>query len=170
MKNLLFYRILTYILLATSGFLTFIVIGSLLAALANPMMLLPVFLLACAIIYSYCSFRFLSRGIDAHMYCRTSLRDLIRVNAIGAMVLGVMMAFNGIALKMNPALLDQALEQAMEMQHTQMEGMEEMMQATTRFVVNFILIYGIALVIHIPLTYRLLRQHADAFDTPPLDH
>ena len=78
MKKLIVYRILTYLLLAIAGVISFFVFGGLMAALANPVMLFFVFLMVCVVIYSYCSFRFLSRGIDAHMYCKPALRDLIR--------------------------------------------------------------------------------------------
>jgi hypothetical protein len=129
-------------------------------------MLIFVFLMACVVIYSYCSFRFLSRGIDAHLYCRPSLRDLIRVNGIGTLVLGGMGFINALVLKMNPEMMNTAIEQALSMQKEEVEGLEEMMYSTMKGMLNFLLIYGLILLIHVSMTFRLIKQHADAFDTP----
>lgn len=166
MKKLIFYRILTYLLLAIAGIISFFVLGGLLAALANPVMLIFVFLMACVVIYSYCSFRFLSRGIDARMYCKPSLRDLIRVNGIGTLVLGGMAFMNAVVLKMNPEMMNTAIDQALSMQKEEVEGLEEMMYGTMKSMLNFLLVYGLILLIHVSITFRLLKQHADAFDTP----
>lgn len=166
MKKLIFYRILTYLLLAIAGIIAFFVFGGLLAALANPVMLIFVFLMVCVVIYSYCSFRFLSRGIDAHMYCKPSLRDLIRVNGIGTLALGGMIFINALVLKMKPEMLNMVIEQAVSMQKEEIEGMEEMMYSAMKSMLNFLLAYGLILLIHVSMTFRLLKQHADAFDTP----
>ncbi len=166
MKNLVFYRILTYLLLAIAGVIAFFVLGGLIAALANPVMLIFVFLMICVVIYSYSSFRFLSRGIDAHMYCKPSLRDLIRVNGIGTLVLGGMGFINALVLKMNPEMMNTAVEQALSMQKEEVEGLEEMMHSTMKVMLNFLLVYGLMLLIHVSITFRLLKQHADAFDIP----
>lgn len=166
MKNLSFYRILTYLLLAVGGFVAFFLLGGIMAALANPVILIFVFLLACVVIYTYCSFRFLSRGIDAHMYCKPSLRDLIRVNGIGTLVFAIMGVLNAVVLKLNPEMFDRTIEQAMSIQQEEVEGLEEMMHTTMKAILNFLLVYGLALFFHVMMTFRLIRQHADAFDLP----
>lgn len=166
MNNLTIYRILTYVLLVIGGFLALLLLGMLMAALANPVLLFPVFLLACVLIYTYCSFRFLSRGIDAHMYCRPSLRDLIRVNGYGTMGFASLTLVNCIMLILNPSTLNNVVEQAMSMQKEQVEGMEEMMINFMNYTIKFLLFYSIGLLLHIFITFRLIRQHADAFDLP----
>src|SRR3954470_1418467 len=82
MKALLIvYRLLTFILLPIAAILGFLDISLLLLALANPAALLPVFAIACIVIYVFTSFFFLIKGILGGMQCKPSLRDWIRVNA-----------------------------------------------------------------------------------------
>lgn len=167
MKNLIVYRIITYVLLAIGGFLALMILAMLLAALANPMLLLPIFLLTCVIVYTYCSFRFLSRGIDAHMYCRPSLRDLIRVNGYGTLGFATLTLLQCLMLINNPNTLNEVMDQALSMQKEQVEGMEEMMISFMHYTIRFLLIYSVLLLLHVFMTFRLIRQHADAFDLPP---
>jgi hypothetical protein len=35
-----------------------------------------------------------------------------------------------------------------------------------KVMLNFLLVYGLMLLIHVSITFRLLKQHADAFDIP----
>ncbi|ULQ56609.1 hypothetical protein KJS94_00130 [Flavihumibacter rivuli] len=166
MNNLTIYRILTYIIFLIGAFMAMLLLTFLMAALANPVLLLPTFMVACVVIYSYCSWRFLTRGIDAHMYCKTSLRDLTRVNGYGALAFASLTAIQCISLIMNPALLNDILEQAMSMQKSSVEGMEEMMTKFMGFLLKFMLVYSVLLLVHIFSTFRLLKIHADAFDLP----
>lgn len=167
MKTLMIYRIITYLLFAVGGFMALMLLTMLMAALTNPVLLLPVFLVACVVIYTYGSWRFLTRGIDAHMYCKPSLRDLIKVNGYGTMAFAVMTLIQCLTLLLNPALLNDILEQAMSMQKASVEGMEEMMSKFMHFLLRFLLVYCSMLLVHIFQTFKLLRQHADAFQQSP---
>jgi hypothetical protein len=167
MKNLILYRIITYLLFAIGGFMTLMLFTMTLAALANPILLLPVFMVACVVIYTYASWRFLTRGIDAHMYCRPSLRDLIKVNGYGTIAFASLTAIQCGSLILKPELLNDIMEQAMSMQKTTMEGMEGMMMKFMHFFLRFLLVYSIVLLVHVFSSFRLIRQHADAFQLPP---
>ncbi len=164
-----FYRILTYLIFAIGGFMALMTLTMLMAALANPVLLLPVFLVACVVLYSYSSWRFLTRGIDANRYCKPSLRDLIKVNGYGTMAFAIMTAMQTFTLMMQPAMLNDIMEQALAMQQTSGEGMEDYMMKFMHFLLRFLLVYSIALIIHVFMTFRLLRQNADAFLQPPGD-
>lgn len=166
MKNLGFYRFLTYILFAIAGFLALMVLTMILAALANPVLLFPVFIVACVVLYTYSSWRFLSKGIDAHMYCRPSLRDMIKVNGYGTIAFAMLVGFQSLSMIMNPAMLNDIMEQAMAMQKPAAEGMEEMMIKIMHYLMRFLLAYSILLLIHVVISFRLLREHADAFQIP----
>lgn len=161
-----FYKILTYLLFAVGGFMALMTLTMLMAALANPVLLLPVFLVACVVLYTYSSWRFLTRGINAHMYCKPSLRDLIKVNGYGTIAFATMTAIQTFSLIMNPTLLNDIMEQALSMQKASAEGMEDMMLRFMHFLLRFLLVYSIALIIHVYMTFRLVRQHADAFGIP----
>lgn len=167
MQNLTIYRVFTYLLFAVGGFMALMLLTMLMAALANPVLLLPVFLVACVVLYTYSSWRFLTRGIDAHMYCKPSLRDLIKVNGYGTMAFAVMTLIQCLTLVLNPAMLNDILEQAMSMQKASMEGMEAMMIKFMNFLLRFLLVYCSILLVHVFLTFKLVRQHADAFQPPP---
>ena len=91
MKNLGIYRVMTYLLLFVAAFMSVGVFTSLLAALANPVGLLQVFVLACVIIYTYCSWRFLVRGIDKGIPSKPVMRDLIKVNAYVSVAVGALL-------------------------------------------------------------------------------
>jgi hypothetical protein len=169
MKNLIFYRILTYILFAIAGFLALMLLMMLIAALGNPILLLPVFLVACVVIYTYSSWRFLAKGIDAHQYCKPSLRDLIRVNAFGTIVFAGLIGVQSLSLIINPALLNDVTAQAMAMQKTQVEGMESMLVKAMHYILRCMLVYSLLLLVHVALSFRLIKEHADAFQIPPQD-
>lgn len=166
MKNLSLYRILTYILFAIGGFMALMVLTMILAALANPILLLPVFMVACVVLYTYCSWRFLTHGIDAHMYCKPSLRDLIKVNGFGTIVFAGLMGMQSLSLIMHPGTLNEIMEQAMALQKTSVEGMETMMLKLMQYVLRFMLVYSILLLVHVYISFRLINIHADAFQIP----
>ena len=166
MKNLILYRILSYILLILAGLLSLFVLFGFFAALANPVMLLPVFLMACVVIYSYTSWRFLTRGIDYNQPCKTSLRDLIRVNAMVSILFAVLLLIQSYNILSNPKLLDTALEQAATMQGSGAEEMKQMMPKILLSVLKFMVVYSILLLVHSFFTFRLLKQYRHIFEPP----
>jgi hypothetical protein len=166
MKNFGLYRVLTYILFTIGGFMALMLLTMILAALANPVLLLPVFLVACVVIYTYSSWRFLSKGIDAHQYCRPSLRDLIRVNGYGTLAFALLTGIQCATLLLKPALLNELIDQAMSMQQTSVEGLEGTLNKAMQFAIKFLLGYSIMLLVHVFISFRLLREHADAFEIP----
>ncbi|KIC90729.1 hypothetical protein [Flavihumibacter solisilvae] len=163
MKNLILYRVLTYLLFAVAGLMSFTLLATIMAALANPALLFLVFIIACVIIYTYCSWRFLKRGIDAHLYCKPSLRDLIKVNGYGSIAFSILFGFASFTVLTNPQLMEAALENAISMQQAAVEGMEDSMRRSMNIVLKFLLVYSVLLLTHIIITFRLLRTHADAF-------
>lgn len=165
MQNLTIYRIFTYLLLAVGVVMAFLFVTLIMATLVNPVLLLPLFVLACVLIYTYSSWRFLTKGIDAHQYCKPSLRDLIRVNGYGASFFASLTVIQCLTLIMKPELLENVMEQALALQKTSVTGMEDMMHKMMHYMLRFMLVYGIILILHIFMTFRLLRQHADAFDS-----
>ncbi|GAO44834.1 hypothetical protein [Flavihumibacter petaseus] len=161
---MILYRILTYTLLIAGALFAMAFLSTLMLALANPILLLPVFVIGCLLIYTYTSWRFLSKAIDAHQYCKRSLRDLIRVNGFVSLFLGCYMLIVAYMMLFRPEMLDTAIDQAISMQKTTVEGMEDAMRKTIPLMAKLMLTYAIVLITHIFITFRLIRQHADAFD------
>ncbi len=165
MKSLFFYRVVSYVLLFVAGFLSLTVLTALPSAFSNPMMLLILFGLSCIIIYSYTSWRFLTRGIENRLPCKPSLRDLIRVNSYFSIILAILFLFPGIFLLLQPTLAAEAAEQAMSNMPPGVDYTKKEMQQAILSMGRFLLIYGLLLLIHIVITYRLLKQFRPLFKT-----
>jgi hypothetical protein len=166
MKNLLLYRIITYILLVIAAFMGLVLFSAILQALANPVALLPLFLLACIVIYTYCSWRFLRKGIDKKMVCKSSLRDLIRVNGYITIALASLSLFQIIILLTQPGLVNETMEQAIASQPGNSETTAEMVRKWTPFMLRFMLAYSSLLVVHTILSFRLLKIYNGVFGDP----
>jgi hypothetical protein len=164
MNNLVGYRIVTYVLLFVAAFLSMGLLTNMLAALANPVALLPLFLVACVIIYTYCSWRFLVRGIDRGITLKTSLRDLIKVNAYITMALSAIVLFQMIILLSNPEMIGPVLEQAKAAQPAGSEMSDEMLHKMIRATMMILLGYAVLLLIHSFITMRLIRRYAQVFE------
>lgn len=164
MRNLILYRILSYILLVIAAFFSFGVVLAFFSALANPVLLLGVFVMACVVIYSYTSWRFLTRGIDKNLSCKSSLRDLIRVNAFVTIGFGALTLFEAIVILSQPHLITDITNQMAAMQ----PGGEaaNITPKTVELLFRFMLTYGVILMIHCFITFRLLKQYRNVFDPP----
>src|SRR3954453_10388601 len=118
MKTMLVvYRILTFILLPIAALMGFIDISLLLMALANPAALLPVFAIACIVIYIFTSLSFLTKGITDGRQCKPSLRDWIRVNAYVSIAFGGLGIIEYITLLKNKNIAAEVIKQAMQQQN-----------------------------------------------------
>ncbi|HTF27939.1 MAG TPA: hypothetical protein VK625_03795 [Flavitalea sp.] len=166
MKNLIIYRIITYILLFVAAFLSVGVFTSLLAALSNPVALLPLFLLACIIIYSYSSWRFLVRGIDKNIPCKITLRDLIKVNGYITLGLASLCLFQMIVVLTQPGMINSILEQVKAAQPAGQQMTEEVLLKWTHFTLRFLMAYSSLLIIHTILTFRLVKRYPEVFEPP----
>ena len=97
-KQLTVFRILTFILLPIASLFGVMDLMILPSALANPAILLIVFVLAAFVIYTFTSLRFLTKGIDIGRPCKPSLRDWIRVNAFASSFMGIMFLMNALSV------------------------------------------------------------------------
>ncbi|RYF96383.1 MAG: hypothetical protein EOO00_02845 [Chitinophagaceae bacterium] len=166
MKKLVVYRIITYILLFIAAFLSVGVFSSILAALANPAALLPLFLMACIIIYTYCSWRMLVRGIDKNIPCAKTLRELIRVNGYVTLGLSALCLVSMIVISTQPGSLETILEQVRAAQPPGMKMTEQELISRTQFTMRFLMAYTALLVIHVILTFRIVKRNPQIFEEP----
>jgi len=107
----LIYRILSYILLIVAAFIGIGVLAGFFIALANPALLLNIFIAAAVVMYSISSFLFLINGIDGKKQLKTGMKDFIRVNGFVALFFCIMNLFQSITVIMNPAVLNEAVTQ-----------------------------------------------------------
>jgi hypothetical protein len=165
MKQISFYRILTYLLFPFVILFGFMALIMLMIALANPAALLPVFLLVCVVIYTFASYSFLNKGIAHGKPCRPSLKDLIKVNAYVSMVFGGWWLVQSVAALANPSALRESVSTALAEQKTALpQGItESMMLQGMKGVLYFLIIFCIALLIHISISFRLLKAYRHVF-------
>lgn len=164
MKTLLIvYRILTFILLPLAALMGFIDLSLILMALANPAALLPVFAIACIVIYVFTSLSFLVKGILGGKQCKPSLRDWIRVNAFVSLAFSGLAVLEYITLLTNKTIIGEVVKQAMQ-QPTIPQGMTaaELQQILLSFMFIFF-IFSLVLIAHIIMSFRLLKQYGYLF-------
>lgn len=162
------YRIFSYFLLIIAAFLGIGLLAVLFIALANPAMLLNVFVGAAVVLYSISSFLFLINGIDGKKQLKPGLKDFIRVNAFVALFFCVMNIFQSITVIMNPTVLGEAINQLPQLttgQQLPKDTILKVLKAT----MWFLLAYSIILFAHIQISFSLLKKHAHLFGTKTED-
>ncbi|MFN5135023.1 MAG: hypothetical protein ACK5DG_06865 [Chitinophagaceae bacterium] len=161
-STLTLYRILSYILLFIAIISSFNVLAALLVALANPSLLLQVFLSAAIVLYSFSSFVFLKKCVEAKRNQKNGLKDFIKANAYITAFLAILMTIAGAAAILSPNLLKKASEMMPTMPGSNEISKSDLPTLLKRLV-WFMLIYGLILLIHIQITFRLLKQYAHLF-------
>jgi hypothetical protein len=163
-STLTLYRILSYILIIIAAILGIAALFALLIALANPILLLSVFMLAAVVMYSFSSFIFFTNGIDGKQNQKTKRRDFIKANAYVAIVFAFLNIFQSVSLIANPALLNEAINQFSATQASASPLPLGLMVTVIKAATWFLLFYGIALIIHIQITFKLLKQYHHLFE------
>jgi hypothetical protein len=90
-------------------------------------------------------------------------KDFIKVNAYVALFFGVMNLIQTITLIISPVGLKDVVDQFTTMPSAGSGFSVEQFYTMMKAVLWFLLIYAIALIVHIQLTFRLLRQYASVF-------
>lgn len=158
------YRIASYLLIMIAVFLGIMDTMALMIALANPALLLQVFIIACVVIYSFTAFSFLIKGLDQQRALKTRTRDLIRVNGFVALFFAVLLIVQFITLTTNPQLWDELLQQAYQLQQPGAEGLSQSaLKTILKGTMYFLLGYGLVLLFHILFTFQLLKRNAHLF-------
>jgi hypothetical protein len=166
MKQLLLFRILTYILLPIAAMFAFLTLLLLISALANPSILLLAFIIGSFVIYVFVSLRFLNRGIDSNQPCPKSLRDWIRVNAYVSVFLGSMFVINSLSIfMMSDASLRQYIAEYLSSQPNVPAMLNENLFLSVMKAFSYFMIFmGVVLLAHIFVQFRLLRKFGYLFD------
>jgi len=80
MKQVQIFKVLTYLLIPIALLFGFMALLVLPTALANPALLLIVFIFSCITIYTFSSLRFVTTAINKAKNCNPSLKDWIKIN------------------------------------------------------------------------------------------
>ena len=165
MKQLTAYKILTFILLPFAVIFGLLAVIMFFVALANPVLLLPVFMMAGFTIYAICSTIFLFKGVTNNQPCKPSLKDWIKVNGYVSSTLVVMTLINTITLmNTNKAELKKYADQMLAMQTAKPQGFDadafiKMMSAMSWGLLAFATI----LFVHLLFTFTLLKKYQHLF-------
>lgn len=168
MKQLTIFRILTFILLPIASLFGIMDLMMIPSALANPAILLVLFVLAAFVIYTFGSLRFLTKGIDIGGTFKSSLRDWIRVNAFVSAFMAIMFLMNALSIFFaSDVQLRQLLGQFLENQPNvppmlNLELFMEIMQLAAWFM----FFISIILLVHIFLNFRLMKIYRHLFEEP----
>jgi hypothetical protein len=168
MKQLTIYRILTFILLPFAALFGAIGFFMLLVGLSNPQVLFSAFILAGFVIYLFSSLRFLLRGIDTGKPCKVSLRDWIRVNGFVSIVLVFSFLQSAATIFFSSKEeIKKLYDQSVTIQPEIPKFMNLNLYVTMMHAAAYFLLFmGILLLIHIPLTFRLLKKYVHLFSEP----
>ncbi|HYK44536.1 MAG TPA: hypothetical protein VEV83_05185, partial [Parafilimonas sp.] len=110
--KLTIYRIFSFLLLPIALLFAISVLLFIRAALANPGMLIPLFIIACVTIYSFAALNFLIKGIDGKKYLGRSSKELLKVNAIVSVIFCLLMISQCVVFIIQPEMLHQLAVQA----------------------------------------------------------
>jgi hypothetical protein len=159
---LTFYRILSYLLLPVALLLGLATLAGLVMALGNFSVLLSVFACGASTIYIIASFLFLQRVVEAKRVVRHSLRDWVRANGFVAMGFGALLIVQSYMFLTNPEFMKQVMEQVATMQQAAVPPAAVMQSMKAALVIMQVV--GILMLVHIAMSFRLLRQYASHFD------
>ena len=161
-----FYKIISYLLLPPAVVYSMMVLILIAAALANPTMLLPIFMLVGVAIYTFISFYFLVKGIDGRHKLTRSVKDWIKVNAVVTVVFALLIIGQTFFYFTRPEMMHQVADQAMKQQQGGITFTKTELEKYMNIMLYVFLVHSILLLIHIPLTLRLVKANAYLFEEP----
>jgi hypothetical protein len=165
-QHLKLYTILTYILIPIALFFGFLDVLILFSSLANPSALIMVFIVACLVIYTFSSYKFLKAGIEREIVQPLKLKDWIKVNAYVSFFLCSLFFVNSISvlISTNAVLLKFIDEFLQQQPNIPKEITNALVLSLLRGVSVFLLITGIVGIVHIRTTLRLVKQNGHLFE------
>ncbi len=165
MKLIKVYKLLTYFLTIPTAIIALFTLVGILVGIANPSILLDVFITACSVIYFISSFIFLNRIILSKKTCKKIIKDLIRINGFISIFFAVKIIMGFLALLVKPSLLQQMVTDAMTQNATAFppDFNKEMFIKLAWFFMSAISVYAIALLVHIMVTFKLAKENIASF-------
>lgn len=158
------YRILTFLLMPMAILYAIASMIFITAAFANPAMLLPMFIMICVVIYSFASANFILRGIDRNKFLGKSAKDWLRINAFISSFYAIMMIFQCSTLLVNPSMLSELVDTAMQRGATDLKLPRETLIHYFTVMMYIFLVHGVILFIHVGLTFGFMKSHKNLFE------
>jgi hypothetical protein len=154
MKGLVLYRILTVLVNIFAVFIGITLIFGLMLVISNPGFALGFFMMLGAVLYAWYANKFLKTVIIQQQPFTKKQKDWLQVNAIVALIFGVLLLTQSIAFIRNPDLVKAAFEQMP-------------VKSPTNLIYNtsmVLLCFALAILIHITWTFVLIRQNRDMIE------
>lgn len=163
--SLIIYRLFTFILLPIAGLNALSLFGLITIAIANPTLLIGVFVQFAIVAYTFTSFIFFTKGVQNNQPLKPQLKDWIKVNAyvailyVAVIILCAAVYFGSAEVqKMVAANLD-------KMQATaglKYNSTQELINTLKKAII-FAAGYAALLITHIIITFRLIKKNAHLF-------
>ena len=165
-KNLKLYIVLSYLLIPISLFFAFLDVALLITALANPGTLIMVFIIACLVIYTFVSFKFLKLGIQREQTQSHKLKDWIKLNAYVSLFLCSLFFINSISILVSTnATLQIFIDEFLQQQSNLPAAFN------SAFILNllrglavFLLVVSTIGLLHIRTTLKLVKEYDYLFE------
>jgi len=167
MKQTTIYKILTFILLPFAALFGLFSLIMIFIGLANPVILLPVCVMACFTIYTVCCTIFIVKGLDRQQQLKPSLKDWIKVNGYVSNVMAVISVINSFALiAYSKPQLTKLAQELLAAQPVKPEGVSIETIVNALLVMTYImLVFSIVLLIQLALSFRLVKKYQHLFET-----
>lgn len=160
------YLVLSYLLIPIALFFGLVVSFAVITSFANPSVLLPAFAMACIVIYSFTSFKFLKLGIEKEQILSTQLKDWIKVNAYVSLLIFCMFFLNAVGILIsNDASLINYLDNFFAQQPNLPPGFNsQLLLKAFRIAAYFLFVIGALGILHIRMTLKLVRVYDHLFE------
>jgi hypothetical protein len=154
MKGLVLYRVLTVLVNIFAVFIGITLVFGLMLVISNPGFALGFFMMLGAVLYAWYANKFFKTVIVRQEPFTKKQKDWLQVNAIVALIFGLLLLTQSIAFIRNPDLVKAAFEQM------PVKSPTDLIYNTSMILMCF----AIAILIHIIWTYVLIRQNKHMID------
>ena len=160
------YLVLSYILLPIALFFGFMDSILVISALANPSALILVFAMACIVIYSFTSFKFLKLGIEREQILTSKLKDWIKVNSYVSLLMFSLIFLNAVSILLsNDATLIVFIDEFLAQQSgLPPEFNSQFVLKMMRVAAYFLFVIGAVGILHIRMTLKLVKEYDYLFE------
>jgi membrane protease YdiL (CAAX protease family) len=157
----IFYRILSAIINIGALLFACSLLVLLPLSLAAPPLWLPVFILLAILLYTWNSRKFRYKVLLKNEPVKHSLRDWIRVNGFVAIIFSVFNIPSTISIIISPYKFTESMQEMVKQFGNKFE--QNLQPETLRTVSIIMLVYFVALLIHVVWTFSLLKKYKEHF-------
>ena len=159
------YRILSIIINVFSALVLLMLLIMLPLSIGAPALLLPVFMLACVVLYSWFSTRFRQQVLRRQLQVNKSLKDWVKVNGYVALFFSFLNISSALAVIRNPNMILDSYKEMMKQFGSKMQ--QEISVSTITTASYIMLVWILALAIHILWTFALIKKNESFFEKEP---